>query len=49
MMIGSVYPNRDAVVVLQVRGAGGIVQKIRAVLDTGFADWLSLPPREISE
>lgn len=48
MIVGSVYPNGDAIVPLRLRGTGGIAIELQAVLDTGFGDWLTLSREEIN-
>src|SRR5439155_7970057 len=44
MITGKVTANRQAVIRLTLRGPGGQVQRITAVIDTGFDGWLTLPP-----
>ncbi len=46
MIIGEWSPSGEAAVRLTVRGPAG-ERYIRAVIDTGFDGWLSLPPEEI--
>ena len=44
MMTGSVNVSREAVVTLRVGGPGEQEQDIKAVIDTGFTGFLTLPP-----
>lgn len=49
MIIGVVTANREAVIRLTVRGPdAGPGRRLRAVIDTGFDGWLSLPPTLVS-
>jgi clan AA aspartic protease len=48
MMTGTVTPDREAVIDLQVQDAAGSLTSIRAVLDTGFNGYLTLPMSRIS-
>jgi len=48
-MIGSVNPNREAVVVVRLRAVGGTELLIPTVIDTGFNQWLTLTPQYIRE
>ena len=48
MIVGSVHPSGEALVSVRVRGPGGISEDVEAVVDTGFNDWLTLSPKEIS-
>ena len=48
MINGVVTASRDAVVRVTVRGPSGGAQRIRAVIDTGYNGWLSLPAELIS-
>lgn len=48
MMTGTVNATREAVVILRVRGPGEQEQDIRAVIDTGFTGFLTLPPSIIT-
>lgn len=47
MIAGHVNADREAIIRLEVRGRTGRVQKVDAVIDTGFDGWLSLPPSQI--
>jgi clan AA aspartic protease len=44
MITGVVTADREAVIGLVVRGPAGQEQQIKAVVDTGFDGWCSLPP-----
>jgi clan AA aspartic protease len=44
MITGMVTADREAIISLTVRGPGGHHRTIKAVIDTGFDGWLSLPP-----
>lgn len=44
MIRGEVTPNREAVINLRVRNIAGLEIEIQAVVDTGFTDYISLPP-----
>lgn len=44
MITGAVSPTGEAVVPLRVRGPGGAVADLYAVIDTGFTSYLALPP-----
>lgn len=48
MITGIVTAGREATVRLLVRGPAGQTQQIKAVVDTGFDGWLSLPPALIA-
>lgn len=48
MIVGSVTPDRQAVFPLRVFGAGGAEVTVRAAIDTGFSDQLTLPPATIT-
>ena len=43
MITGEVTPGREAVVALTAVGPSGVSRSIRAVIDTGFTDYLTLP------
>lgn len=49
MITGFVTSSREAVIRLQVRGAGGHEETIDAVVDTGFNGFLTLPTRLASD
>ena len=44
MITGYVSADREAIIPLRLRGVGGVELEINAVLDTGFDDYLILPP-----
>jgi clan AA aspartic protease len=44
MITGQVTADREAVVRLTVRGPGGLQAEVDAILDTGFTEYLTLPP-----
>src|SRR5258708_4338820 len=44
MMSGVVNSDREAVIRLRVRGPQAQEQELNAVIDTGFNDFLTLPP-----
>jgi clan AA aspartic protease len=44
MITGEVTPKRAAVIDLQVQNAAADAQTIRAVVDTGFTETLTIPP-----
>jgi len=44
---GSVLPDGQSVVMVRVRGPNGQVANVQAVIDTGFNDFLILPPSAI--
>ena len=46
-MIGRVSSVPEAIVALQVRGPEDHEVEVEAVLDTGFTDYLTLPPEMI--
>lgn len=48
MIRGIVTVDREAIIQLTVRGAGGRHRRIEAVIDTGFNGWLTLPPALIA-
>jgi clan AA aspartic protease len=48
VILGTVTANRDAVIVLVVRGPSGHEHRVEAVIDTGFNGWFSLPPELIT-
>ncbi len=47
MITGSVLPDGQAVVIVQVRGPSAQIARVQAVIDTGFNDFLALPPSAI--
>jgi clan AA aspartic protease len=48
MIRGVVTPEREAVVSLNVHSLDGNDQQVEAVIDTGFNDFLTLPPQLVS-
>jgi predicted aspartyl protease len=48
MMVGRVTGTPEAIVPLVIAGPAGNQAKIDAVLDTGFTDFLTLPPATIA-
>lgn len=44
MIQGSVNPDREPVIRLRIRGKEGSLYEIDAAIDTGFNDYLLLPP-----
>lgn len=44
MIIGSVNSEREPLIRISVRDASGQAQECAAVVDTGFAGWLTLSP-----
>jgi len=49
MIVGEVNAAREALIRLQVRGPAGIDRELRAAIDTGFNDELTLPGHLIAE
>ncbi len=43
MMRGSVNPDREAVIMLEICGTAGDIHHVEAAIDTGFNGWLTLP------
>ncbi|HEY3246179.1 MAG TPA: clan AA aspartic protease [Phycisphaerae bacterium] len=48
MITGTVTPTREALIELDVVGSAGQVLSVRALLDTGFNGWLTLPSATIA-
>jgi clan AA aspartic protease len=48
MIRGIVNADREVIVRLLVRGPTGRQQRIKTVIDTGFDNWLTLPPALIT-
>lgn len=48
MISGAVTSDLGAVVELRVRGPSGVEAEVSAVLDTGFTEFLTLPPALVS-
>jgi clan AA aspartic protease len=48
MILGQVTPDREAIIDLALRGPQGQELALEAVLDTGFIDYLTLPPALVS-
>jgi clan AA aspartic protease len=49
MITGTVTSEGEAVIRLSVRGPNRHEKKIKAVIDTGYTGWLTLPPDLIAE
>lgn len=49
MIQGRVNSNYEATLVLELHGSSGRVIQIEAVVDTGFTEFLALPPGVISQ
>ncbi len=49
MIVGTVSLQREAVILLRVRGFDGDEREIESILDTGFTGSLTLPTRIIDE
>ncbi len=48
MIKGNINDDGEAIIRVTVRGPTGRQHRVEAVVDTGFTDWLSLPPDLIS-
>jgi clan AA aspartic protease len=48
MILGNVNANREAIIQLAVLGENGQRQGIKAVIDTGYTGFLTLPPTIIT-
>ncbi len=48
MITGEINADREAEIPLNIKSADGRETEIRAVIDTGFTDYLTLPPRVIT-
>lgn len=48
MMTGEINADREAEIPLKIQGADGRETEIKAVIDTGFTDYLTLPPEVIT-
>ena len=44
MITGAVNANREATIRLVMSGSSGQQHEIEAIIDTGFTDFLTLPP-----
>ena len=49
MITGLVTPNREAVIRLPVRGEDTRADTVDAIIDTGFAGYLTLPTRLVTD
>jgi clan AA aspartic protease len=49
MITGIVTANREAVIEVDVAGPGGDSRRIRAVIDSGYTGFLTLPARMIAK
>ena len=48
MITGEINADREAEIPLEIKGADGHKTEIKAVIDTGFTDYLTLPPETIT-
>ena len=48
MIAGRVNNRREAEVRIRVRGPSGVEVEVRAVVDTGFTSYLTLPPQTVA-
>ncbi len=48
MITGVVNSHLEATIRLMLRGQNGLSRRVKAVVDTGFDGWLSLPPALIA-
>jgi clan AA aspartic protease len=44
VIVGAISPYREAVISLKLRAASGQEEEVEAVIDTGFTEFLTLPP-----
>ncbi|WP_419838328.1 clan AA aspartic protease [Candidatus Poriferisodalis sp.] len=49
MIEGRVNARLEATVALDVKGPGGRSRTVEAVIDTGYSEFLTLPPAHVSE
>ena len=49
MIEGAVNSRYEAVITLALRGPSGQIREVEAVVDTGFTDFLILPPSLVAE
>ena len=48
MIVGAVNSAYEPIVRLEVQGPSGLSREIRAIVDTGYNGYLTLPPRLVS-
>ncbi len=48
MIVGQVTAGRDAIIRLPIKGPGGDIQTVDAIVDTGFSEYLTLPASRIA-
>jgi len=48
VIVGQINADREAVIPLPILGLGGQRVDVEAVIDTGFTDYLTLPPETIA-
>ncbi len=44
MILGDVRPGREAVITIALSGTAGNAEEFDATIDTGFTDYLTIPP-----
>ena len=49
MIVGVVNARRQAVITLTVNGLAGESREVEAVIDTGYTEYLTLPPTIVTE
>ena len=49
MIIGQITEDREAVVQIRLRGSDSLEVEVKAIVDTGFTDFLTLPEYLMTE